>query len=521
MRRYLSFWVSLSAMICTATIAVAEVTLPTIIGDHMVLQRDVPLPIWGWAAVGETVTVKIAGQTMTSKAGEDGRWQVTLKPLSVGDPLTMTVSCPDKTITVEDILVGEVWLCSGQSNMQWAVAQVNSPDLELAAANYPEIRLITNEIEGTQLPLDDFEGGWQACNSQTASGFSAVGYFFGRRLHQVLGCPIGLIDNAWGGSSCEAWIRRDLMSDEGMYGPLMQRWAATEEEHLAKEDQQKYETELSAWHEARDAAHKAGKPAPARPRPPQSPLSQQHRPGNLYNARILPLVPFAIRGAIWYQGESNAGRAYQYRDMFPLMIQNWRDTWQQGEFPFYWVQLADFKAESAEPGESDWAELREAQTMTLNKLKQTGEAVIIDIGEGKDIHPRNKQDVGDRLARWALAGPYGKSSIQSQSPTFKSMEAKDGKVVVTFDHVGGGLSTFDVNETRGFAIAGEDHKWVSANGKVVGRDQVELSAEGVTKAVAVRYAWADNPVCNLFSREGLPATPFRSDDWPGVTADAR
>jgi sialate O-acetylesterase len=231
---------------------------------------------------------------------------------------------------------------------------------------------------------------------------------------------------------------------------------------------------------------------------------------------LLPTVGYGIRGAIWYQGESNAGRAYQYRDLFPLMIQTWRDLWGQGDFSFYWVQLADFMAERSEPAESAWAELREAQTMTLKKLPHTGEAVIIDIGEGKDIHPRNKQDVVKRLARWALAKDYG-VGIPSQSPTYMSMEKQGNKIVLTFDHVDGGFRPFDVNDPRGFSIAGSDRKFVKAQAKVAGHDKIEVWSDKVSEPVAVRYAWADNPVCNLYSAAGLPTTPFRTDDWPGVT----
>ena len=240
------------------------------------------------------------------------------------------------------------------------------------------------------------------------------------------------------------------------------------------------------------------------------------RPGNIYNGVLKPTIGYGIRGVIWYQGESNAGRAYQYRDLFPLMIKSWRDEWGQGDFSFYWVQLADFMGESPEPRDSAWAELREAQTMTMDRLPHTGQAVIIDIGEGKDIHPRNKQDVANRLARWALANDYG-MPIAHRSPTYKSMERQGNKIVLTFDHVGGGLYAFDVNEARGFAIAGADRKFVPAQAQFTGKSTVEVWSDRVPEPVAVRYAWADNPVCNVYSAEGLPATPFRTDDWPGVT----
>jgi sialate O-acetylesterase len=276
---------------------------------------------------------------------------------------------------------------------------------------------------------------------------------------------------------------------------------------------------MAEWQKRADAAKAAGEPEPWRPWLPD-PVTGQHRPANLYHARLGPILGYAIRGVIWYQGETNAGRSYQYREMFPLMIQSWRDDWKQGDFPFYWVQLADFMAEQPEPNESGWAELREAQTMTQDRLPNTGQAVIIDIGDGADIHPLNKLEVARRLARWALARDYGKN-IVCQSPRYDSMEVKDGKITVKFKDVGGNLRTLDTAEVKGFAIAGDDKKWVWAEAKIVAPDQVAVSSKEVPKPVAVRYAWADNPVCNLYNQAGLPVTPFRSDDWPGVTIDAR
>ncbi|MGB0761561.1 MAG: sialate O-acetylesterase, partial [Rubripirellula sp.] len=255
-----------------------------------------------------------------------------------------------------------------------------------------------------------------------------------------------------------------------------------------------------------------------RPRPPRNQLTGNHRPSNIYNGVLHPTIGYTIRGAVWYQGESNANRAYQYRHLFPLMIENWRNEWGQGDFPFYWVQLADFQAEVDTPTDSPWAELREAQTMTMSKLPNTGEAIIIELGEASDIHPRNKQDVAKRLARWALANDYG-YDIPFRSPIYQSMTVKDSKAILKFDHVGGRLDTFDVREPLGFAIAGEDKKFVNAKAKITGKDTIEVWNEDVKDPVAVRYAWATNPVCNVQSSEGLQMTPFRTDDWPGVTVD--
>jgi sialate O-acetylesterase len=329
-----------------------------------------------------------------------------------------------------------------------------------------------------------------------------------------------LIDNAWGGSSCEAWVQRDRFQDENLYGPLMKRWQEAEAKPEEKVPYAQFETAWLQWQQAMIAAKQAGQPLPPSPAWPNISLVQQHRPGNLFNGRLEPVIPFAIRGAIWYQGESNAGRAFQYRELFPLMISNWREAWGQGDFPFYWVQLADFTDEQAAAGNSDWAELREAQTLSTTKVPHTGQAVIIDIGEGSDIHPRNKLEVGRRLARLALAKDYGQT-IVDESPRYASMQAQNGKVLLTFDHVGGGLRTVDRNDVRGFAIAGADRKWQWAQAKIVDGKQVEVWHDQIPEPVAVRYAWANNPVCNLFSAEGLPVTPFRTDDWPGVTDAAR
>jgi sialate O-acetylesterase len=486
----------------------ADVTLPAIFGDHMVLQRDQKINVWGWADPGEDVKVEFRGQTATAKAGDDGAWRVALEPVDAGGPFEMVVSGKNAR-TFKDVLVGEVWICSGQSNMQWPVVASNDADLEIAAAKYPNIRLISVPQVGTQEPQKDFQGEWKPCSPETVGPFSAVGYFFGRQLHQTLDVPVGLINDAWGGSACEAWIPREKLAADPKYKDLLASW---------EEREKNYEAAKKAYEEAKEKAKAEGEPGPKPQENPDGPMKGNARPGNIFNGVLLPTVGYGIRGVVWYQGESNAGRAYQYRDMFPLMIETWRSLWGQGDFSFYWVQLADFMAEKPEPGDSAWAELREAQTMTMDRLPNTGEAVIIDIGEGKDIHPRNKQDVAMRLARWALARDYG-VNVPCQSPTYKAMETKDGKVELTFDHVDGGFRPFDVNEPLGFTIAGADQKFVAARAKVVGPNKVEVWSDQVAEPAAVRYAWADNPVCNMYSAVGLPLTPFRTDDWPGVTVN--
>jgi sialate O-acetylesterase len=491
----------------------ADVKLPAIFGSHMVLQRDQNDRVWGWASPGEEVTVRIGDQSKSAKAGADGKWSVTLDPLPAGGPHTLIVEGKNK-LTFDDVLVGEVWICSGQSNMQWSVAASNDADLESLAAKYPNLRLISVPNLGTQEPQSDFRGQWQSCTPETVKPFTAVGYFFGRQLQETLGVPVGLINNAWGASACEGWVRRDILESNPKYKALMEHWETIEKR--LPQDKAEYPQKLADWQRAADQAKADNKPVPPRPQEPEALMRSQFRPGNIYNGVLKPTIGYGIKGAIWYQGETNSGRAYQYRDLFPLMIQSWRDEWGIGDFSFYWAQLADFMAEKPEPSDSGWAELREAQTMTMSRLPKTGEAVIIDIGEGRDIHPRNKQDVGKRLARWALARDYG-VKVPYHSPQYKAMEKNGNKIVLTFDHAGQGLYTFDVLEPRGFAIAGDDRKFVWAKARVVGPDKVEVWSDQVSEPAAVRYAWADNPVCNLYSMEGLPVTPFRTDDWPGVT----
>jgi len=497
--------------------ALADVRLPAIFGDHMVLQQNQRDRVWGWADPDEEITVSIERQSRSTRAGKDGKWLVELDPLPAGGPHTLTVKGKN-VVSFEDVLVGEVWLCSGQSNMEWPVSSANDPELEIRTANFQRIRLITVPKVGTQERQSDFKGNWQVCSPETVGGFSAVGYFFGRLLHQTLDVPVGLIDNAWGGSACEAWVRRDLLASDERYTQLLERWAETEKTYDPRKATAEFEARMAEWNEAEQKARAAGQQPPPKPQQPGNPLTGNARPANIYNGMVSPIIGYGMRGVIWYQGETNVGRAYQYRSLFPLMIGSWREEWNEGDFPFYWVQLADFRDEKPEPAESDWAELREAQTMTMSALPNTGEAVIIDLGEAQDIHPRNKQDVAKRLARWALVRDYGLSAVY-RSPVYKSMEKQGGKIILTFDHIGGGLKTFDTRDVRGFAIAGSDKKFVWAKASIVAPDRVEVWSDEAADPAAVRYAWADNPVCNLRNREGLPVTPFRTDDWPGITAN--
>lgn len=505
-------------ILLAAAPAAAELKLPGIFSDHMVLQQQLANPIWGWDTPGTEISVRYAGQTLSATAGKDGKWSVKLPPLPASANPSVLEIKGSTTRTIQDVLVGEVWICSGQSNMRWTVSNSWDADLEIASAKHPHIRLLQVPNVGTQEPQTDFDANWEVCSPDSVGNFSAVGFFYGRILHQILDVPVGLINNAWGGSAAEAWVRRDLLENDARFATLMTSWKQREADLESEQAAQNYQKALAAWKKKAAAAKTAGQPFTARP--PQSPeqiLTGNQRPGNIYNGVLLPSIGYGIKGVIWYQGESNAARAHEYASLFPFMIQHWRDEWKQGDFPFYWVQLADFKDEASEPGDSDWAELRESQTKTQQALPNAHQAVIIDLGEGNDIHPKNKRDVAERLARIALARDYG-LQINWRSPEFKEAVFKDGKAFITLDTFGSSLRTLDTKTVKGFAICGEDRKWVWADAVLAGRDQVEVHASSVPNPVAVRYAWSDNPVCNLYSAEGLPVTPFRSDDFPMITA---
>ncbi len=648
-------------LVMLSTAAFADIRLPAIIGDNMVLQQGKQVSIWGWAEPGEEVMVSVSWLNMqwTVKTGQDGKWMFKVSSPKVGGPYEMTITGKN-TITIKNILVGEVWVCSGQSNMEFSVMGGNNAEQEIKAADYPNIRLFTVTKKVADRPQEDCVGNWASCTPQTVPYFSAVGYFFGRELHEKLDIPIGLIHTSWGGTPAESWTSAGVLKQLEDYSEVIEKMDLLKKDPAPAEEV--YQKQMNEWHKKISLADQSGKACidpdfddsswkqmdlpklwdttelgsfdglvwfrkqidvpqswqgkelviqlgpiddmdttwfngeriggyeragqyttnrkytvPANlvkeganvitvkvldtgggggiygnpdqlwvkasgsddasvslagawkyiksfdlasiPAMPQAPIRADNpsAPTSLYNGMIAPLLPYGIAGAIWYQGESNAGRAYQYRTLFPAMITNWRQDWLQGDFPFLFVQLANFMAIDPEPVECAWAELREAQTMTLS-LPNTGMAVIIDIGEANNIHPKNKQDVGKRLSLWALAKTYGKDIVYS-GPLYKSMKVEDNKAILQFDHVGGGLVAKD-GDLKGFAVAGEDRKFVWADAKIEG-DTIVVSSEKVAKPVAVRYAWANNPICNLYNKEGLPASPFRTDDWPGLTIGNR
>jgi sialate O-acetylesterase len=633
--------------------------LHPLFSDHMVLQRGVKVPVWGWTHPGSKVTVRFGDQTKTAIAEPDGKWMIHLDRLKESDqPRILAVTGTDGTqpVTVQDVLVGDVWLCSGQSNMEMGIGACNATN-DIASANFPQIRLLTVPRRVAGSPVASVECRWLPCSPSNVmqglwGGFSAAGFFFGRELNQQLHIPIGLIHSSWGGTLAEAWTSAEGLQPLGDFDQQLEKEASSDKRPKADFDSD-YEAwaqkndpgTMQGWEKAAQSTdgwktvqmpqpfEKAGLPdydgivwfrrtfeLPAdwsgRPvklglgpiddidttfvngkkvgqmnrydlnrvytipasvlkpgenviavrvldtggtggmtgtaeqqflkpahgdgatvslsgewqmrdsvpfsKLPAPPTVQDANNPNvvtvLYNGMIAPLLPFAIKGAIWYQGESNAGRAAQYRRLLPAMIADWRHRFGVGDFPFYIVQLAAFQQTHAEPRENEWAELREAQAITAQSISHSGLAVAIDIGEANDIHPKNKAEVGRRLALSALAKTYGKK-IEFSGPWFSSMKVDGDAVRLSFDHVDGGLIAKG-GDLKGFSVAGEDRKFVWGTARIEGK-QVVVSTPGINKPVAVRYAWDENPVCNLFNQSGLPAVPFRTDDWPGITTDKK
>lgn len=492
--------------------AFAEVRLPSMFSDHMVLQRDVSVPVWGWAAPGEAITVSIDGQSKSAKTDASGKWSVKLDKLSSKEPTTMTVK-GSNTLTISDVLVGEVWLGSGQSNMQLNVGAVNNAAAEIAKADFPQIRLFTVERKTSPTPMDTCGGKWVLCSPQTVGPFSAAAYFFGRDLHQSLKVPVGLFNSSWGGTPIEAWTSMDVQQSNREFKPMLEAWkkkvAVPYDEAAAMA---RYEKQMQAWKTAAEKLKAAGKPAGPEPKKPMAPRLMPGHPANLFNGMIAPLIPYAMRGAIWYQGENNAGSANPelYNVQLPLLVKDWRQRWGLGDFPFAWVQLPNFKKRNDDPGApSTWAIVREAMLRSLN-VPNTGMAIIIDSGEEANIHPKNKQVVGARLALWAKAKVYGQK-IPFSGPLPGPHTIKGNEVTISFTNADGGLVAKG-GDLKGFAVAGSDKKWVWAKARIEG-DKVIVSSPDVAAPVAVRYAFGDNPDCNLTNGAGLPASPFRTDTW--------
>jgi len=484
------------ALALSLTVAArGDVKLPGLFSDHMVLQQGMRVAVWGWADEGETVTVEFRGQKKVTTA-EHGRWKVHLEPLKAGGPDLLKIK-GNNLIEIQEVLVGEVWICSGQSNMEWPLSRSFESQPDVAGAENYNIRLFTVPKLKAKAPVDDVAAKWQQCNPQTVPNFTAVGYYFGRALQKARNVPVGLIHTSWGGSPAEVWMSEEALSAD----PDFQR-----------DILDTYPAAWRAFQKTKEDAEKEHKPAPWPP----------WRPTELYNGMIAPLVSYGIRGAIWYQGESNAGRAFQYRKLFADMIRDWRNQWKQGDFTFLAVQLAPWdkaKKRTMEqiteaPVESDWAELREAQDYAAKNLLKVGIAVITDVGDKDDIHPTKKVPVGERLALAARSIAYGEK-INGFGPTYRSVSFMDAQAIVHFNHVGRGLEARG-GELQGFAVAGPDKKFVWAKAEIRG-NTVVVTSPTVPKPIAVRYGWADYPVVNLWNRDGLPASPFRTDKFPMLT----
>lgn len=627
----------------------AQLKVANIFGDHMILQRNQPVVIWGKDRPGEQVNVSLGGESQTSTSDAQGNWKVTLQPLKDKGPYLLKVTDQSSSVTFKDILAGEVWLCSGQSNMEWKVRSVDKANKEIEAANFPEIRHIEIPKATAFEPQEEFsDAEWQVCSPETVGGFTAVGYFFARKISQELGVPVGLVHSSWGGSHVETWISKSGMLNsevlkkyaENMPSNLLASNAKMEKltiEHfhgskdfdiqsLNEADYLKPDYDFTSWLTINPFGQWDWKGVPsfrgtmyiakeltldknetfatsemkfgrctgelsfyvngknvysgysedvikihipegvlnagknkilvkfsANKKPewwglgfygsptefsltttvkshslsgdwqalPSWQSERKYAPwmnneGTLcYNAMIAPLIKLPIKGVLWYQGESNAGRAFDYRKSFKILIKDWREKW-QSEFPFYWVQLSSYGPFNDSNTGSPWAELREAQSMALS-LTNTGEAVTIDVGNPKDIHPTNKQDVGLRLALNALQHTYGKNLVGS-GPRYKAMKIRNNQAILSFDYVGGGLKTANkYGYLEGFEIAGEDQQFYFARAEISGPNVI-VSHPKVKKPVAVRYAWSDSPVdANLYNQEGLPASPFRTDQWKGLT----
>ncbi len=494
----------------------ADVKLPAVIGSHMVLQRDVEARVWGWADVGEQVTVTVGDKQMpTVTADAEGQWIVKVPAHSAGGPVRIVVQ-GNNTITLDNVLFGDVWVCSGQSNMTWQLLKSRNGKAEIAEADFPRIRLFTVPREPAGQPQEDCTGQWVECSPATIATFSGVAYFFGRHLHRELDVPIGLVHSSHGGTPVAAWTPLSVLQTGPDADTLFQR----HRDYAARYPQalQNYEAAMEKWAQAASDARTQGNPEPPKPRKPIAPEKSPIQPAVLYNGMIHPLTTLTIKGAIWYQGENNVAMAHLYRQMLPRMIQGWRREWDQGDFPFGIVQLANCMDPESQPVESTWAELREAQAITARTVPNCGLAVTIDIG-GQNIHPTNKQDVGKRLGLWALAKVYGQDVIFS-GPEYDRMTVENSTIRITFKHTAGGLVVKDVDALKGFAIAGDDRKFVWADATIDG-DTVIVRSPQVTQPVAVRYAWSNNPECNLYNKADLPAIPFRTDDWAGMTTGAK
>jgi sialate O-acetylesterase len=520
MKRLLTF------LLLSPSLLLAELSVPHFFSDHMILQRERAAAIWGKADAKAEVAVSFKGKTATTQAAADGKWRAQIETGAAdANGAVLTISAGADKLEIKDVLVGEVWFASGQSNMFYTMNR--SPEYAglIAESKYPALRMFNAPLVTAAENQDDIEGVWQASTPETVPGFSAVAFFFARKLHLELGIPVGVIKSAWGGKPVETFTSREALNTLPGTKALVDAMLKDEAGYDQAKAEAAYATKLEQWKATMAAAK--GKTAeerkrlPKKPEAPKRPLLTEGKPGVLFAAMIHPFTGYTMRGAIWYQGEGNAkAGAVPYDQTLPLMINDWRKRWND-EFSFYYVQLASYRSASTEPGVPDpWALCQDRMRLVLETTPKTGMAITNDVGEANDIHPKNKKDPGERLARWALAKDYGKELVYS-GPLFKSSAVKDGAIRVTFDQSGTGLKSRDGGALKRFEIAGAGKVWHWADVKVDGADSVLVSSPEVKQPAAVRYAWASNPEgANLINSEGLPASVFRTDDWDDVEVKA-
>ncbi len=488
-------------LIFLSVFSFAQIKLPAIISDNMVLQQNATVKLWGWANAGEKISIAASwnAKPVIVTTGSDGKWTASIKTIKAGGPYSIKFSASN-TIDVSNVLLGEVWVASGQSNMEFFMRKTGGGytgvidyEEEIKAADYPLIRQIDVPNRVSDEPQEDFTGKWKVCSPQTADTFSAVAYYYARAIFKATGYPVGIVNATWGGTPAESWTRKEILEKDSSLNIILERYKQQCADYPSAFE--KFKVELDKW------KADSSKTKPAAPREPMGP-KHSNSPYKLYNGMIAPLLPYTIKGAIWYQGEGNAGRAAQYRKLFPAMIENWREDFNNKKMPFYFVQIS--------PHRSQNPEIRDAQLYTLRTVPNTGMVVTTDNGDSLDIHPRNKKLVGERLALWPLKYDYGKKDIVASGPLYKSMKIEGNKIRIQFDNATG--LTAKNGELKEFSIAGDDENFVDAKASIDGNTIVVWS-DAIAKPVAVRFAWKNVPFPNLYNNADLPASPFRTDKW--------
>ena len=487
------------------TLMFADVKMPALFSDNMALQKDKIINVWGFASPGEKVTIDINGNHAECVTNENGRWQTELSPMEAGGPYEMRIQ-GSNVIAIKNVLIGEVWLCSGQSNMEFKMSNSKGAGEEIAKADFPSLRLFMVKHNTTEDLQNDCEGEWIECTPETIGEYSAVAYYFAKNLMNNIDAPVGLIQSTRGGTPAEAWTSKEVLDSDTAFTSVLERWQKILDDYpeALKEYERNYDSIYAAWQIDSAKAVNNDMAPPSALKPPKGP-GDRNTPSGLYNSMIYPLAPYTLRGIIWYQGEANARRGYQYRKLFPAMINNWRTLWKE-DLPFYYVQLPNF----ARDKDTGWRGVREAQLMTL-KMPNTGMAVTIDIGDPRNLHPADKREVGYRLSLIALNKLYDKDVCYS-GPLYDSYRIEGSKFIIKFNHIAEGLMAKEGNELKGFMVAGDDSVFVPAKA-LIDHDRIIVWSDEIDQPVTIRYAWDDNPDCNLYNTAKLPASPFRLDDW--------